>query len=219
MSNGRFIRIPHLPWSPGGTRDDLVLTSDSHFEERDVVQTTKFDGENTTMTREKCYARSPDADMSHESRSYIMRMWAAIRYDIPENWRIVGENLFATHSILYDYLPSYFLGIAVINENGIFLPWEETLEWFELLNIEPVYDLWDGIYDQGVIKMGNLHNTQYTADLGEGEGYVVRVKAAFHEDMAHWRIAKYVKAGHPNTSKHWMRQKLRTNMLRVDIEL
>jgi hypothetical protein len=85
------------------------------------------------------------------------------------------------------------------------------------LNIEPVYDTWDGIYDEGVVRMGDLINTQYTADLGPGEGYVVRVKAAFHESMAPWRIAKYVRANHVTTSKHWMQQQLTVNKLRVDM--
>jgi hypothetical protein len=218
MNNGRYPRTPHFPWSPGGTVDDKVLSTDEHFYEREVVQTTKFDGENTTMTNKKIYARSPDSSMRHESRSYVSRIWAAIRHDIPDGWRIVGENMYATHSIHYDYLPSYFLMFAVINENGIFLPWEETMEWAELLNLETVYELWDGIYDQGVIKMGQLHNTQYTADLGEGEGYVVRVKAAFHESMAHWRMAKYVRAQHVTTSKHWMHGRITVNQLRVDVE-
>lgn len=218
MTQEKFVRIPHLPWSPGGTVDDKVLLTDEHFYGREVIQTTKFDGENTTMTRNKVYARSPDSSMRHESRSYVARIWSAIRADIPEGWRIVGENMYAKHSIHYDYLPSYFLMFAVINESGIFLPWEETMEWAELLNLETVYELWDGVYDQGVVKMGQLHNTQYTADLGEGEGYVVRVKAAFHESMAHWRMAKYVRAQHVRTSKHWMHERVAVNQLRVDIE-
>lgn len=215
----QFPRIPHFPWSKGGHVDDLVLTSTAHFQERDVVQLTKLDGEGITMMRDKIYGKSDDIDIRDASRSYVMRLWSAIHVDIPRGWRIYGEYLYRVRTIYYDYLPSFFLGISVINENDVFLPWEETLEWFELLNIEPVYDLWDGIYDEGVVKMGNLHNTQYTADFGEGEGYVVRVKAAFHEDMARWRMGVYTRPRARQESKPGrIPHRPQFNQLRVDVE-
>jgi hypothetical protein len=214
----RFIRIPHLSFSPGGTKDDLVLPNEAHLEEREIVATVKLDGENTTLTRHAIWARSPDSDMRHPSRSYIMRLWAAIKHELPCGWRFVMENVYAKHSIYYDYLPAYAFLTNIIDAEGVFIPYSDLLDWAELLELEVAPSLWDGITDIGILK--TLHHciTHYTADQGPGEGFVVRTTAAFHEDMARWRIAKWVRAQHVTTSKHWMYEKITVNKLRVDID-
>src|SRR3954463_3978029 len=99
----KYVRTYHLPFSPGGSRDDLVLASTAHFQERHVVITVKMDGENTTMTRDSIYARSVSSDMGHPSRTFVKRLWGNIKHEIPKGFRLVGENMYAKHSIFYDY--------------------------------------------------------------------------------------------------------------------
>ena len=56
----KYPRTWHLPWSPGATADDRVLDSVSHFYGREIVVTTKMDGECTTMYSDFLHARSID---------------------------------------------------------------------------------------------------------------------------------------------------------------
>lgn len=42
------------------------------------------------------------------SRDWIKALHGQIAHEIPEGWRLCGENLYARHSIAYDALPSYF---------------------------------------------------------------------------------------------------------------
>ena len=83
----KYPRTPHLPWSSGRTKDDMVLDSIEHLERlEDVVVTEKLDGENTTLYQDYLHARSVDSK-SHPSRDWIKRFHAKIRYDISEAFR------------------------------------------------------------------------------------------------------------------------------------
>jgi len=104
----KYPRTYHLPWSPGLTDDDRMLPSVSVFEGQEIVVTRKMDDENTTMYPDYLHARSLEEE-HHESRGWVKRLHAEICWNIPQGWRICGENLFALHSIRYDDLLSYFL--------------------------------------------------------------------------------------------------------------
>ncbi len=105
----KYPRTPHLPWSSGRAEDDIALDSIEHLERlEDVVVTEKLDGENTTLYHDYLHARSIDSK-SHPSRDWIKRFHAKVRYDIPEDFRICGENMYAKHSIFYDALTTYYI--------------------------------------------------------------------------------------------------------------
>lgn len=211
----KYPRTVHLPWSDGRGRDDLVLTDTKHFEGKNVVVTVKMDGENTTLTRERAYARSIDSDMRHPSRTYIQHVWSCIRHEIPDGWRICGENVYAQHSIAYRELPSYFLMFAIYDQNNICFSWDETKEWSELLGLETVDEIWDGVWDRGIVKMCDWGSYKYGAS--ETEGYVVRVTSSFHYNSFNKRVAKYVRANHVQTDNHWMHQQVIPNQLRLGV--
>lgn len=97
----------HLPWSQGITNDDKILKNLSNFYNKKIVVTIKMDGESCTMYRDKIHARSIDSK-NHPSRHWVKQFHSTIKYNIPKNWRICGENLFAKHSIFYNNLPSFF---------------------------------------------------------------------------------------------------------------
>jgi hypothetical protein len=97
----KYPRTYHLPWSDGATDDDRVLTDEdleTNFAGRTVVVTEKMDGENTTMYNDCIHARSPDSG-PHPSRDWVKNLHAQIQWQIPEGWRISGENLYATHTL------------------------------------------------------------------------------------------------------------------------
>ena len=103
----KYPRTFHLPNSPGRSSDDKVHADLSVFQGKNLMATIKMDGENTTMTRDTVHARSLDSN-DHESQHWVKSLWSQIRFNIPEGWRVCGENLFAKHSIAYKNLGSYF---------------------------------------------------------------------------------------------------------------
>lgn len=203
----KYPRTPHLPWSEEPTSDDRILRSVSHFTGKDVVVTEKMDGENTTMYQDHVHARSLDSK-GGEDRAWVKQFWASICADIPQGWRICGENLWAKHSISYDNLDSFFYGFSIWNEQNVALSWDETLEWFALLGITPVPTLYRGQWDQPTV-VALWDATQ----RGGKEGYVVRLAEAFSYDNFGQSVAKFVRKGHVQPGKHWRHQALVPNSL------
>lgn len=116
----RYVKYPrtnHVPWSPGMNDDDRMHENMNHFSGKVVVVTEKMDGENTTMYSDYIHARSIDG-RNHPSRNWVKNYWSTISQDIPEHWRICGENLYAEHSISYDNLETYFYGFSIWNEKN-----------------------------------------------------------------------------------------------------
>lgn len=141
----KYGRTYHVPWSDGMHHDDRMHASMDHFVGKRVVVTTKMDGENTSLYRDGMHARSLDTQGGPE-RDWVKQYRAQIGHDIPEAWRVCGENLYERHSIAYEDLPTYFLGFSVWNERNVCQSWDDTLEWFALLGITPVPVLYDGLY-------------------------------------------------------------------------
>ena len=156
-----------------------------------------MDGENTSLYRDYIHARSIDG-RSHPSRDWVKQFWSTISADIPEGWRVCGENLYAKHSIHYMTLPTYFMGFSIWDEKNVCLGWDETLEWFTLMGITPVPVLYDGVFDEVIIRQ--LWNKK---DWDKQEGYVVRLADSIpYGDFRH-KVAKFVRGGHVQTVKHW----------------
>jgi hypothetical protein len=191
----KYPRTNHLPWSPGVHDDDRVMNDLSAFRDKWVIVTEKMDGENTTMYRDHIHARSIDS-RGGEDRAWVKQMWSRICYDIPEDWRICGENLWAEHSIRYEELESYFYGFSIWNDKNICLSWEDTLEYFELFGITSVPTLYEGPWDEAAIRKIKLNHER-------SEGYVVRVASSFSYGQFKNSIAKFVRKGHVMTGKHW----------------
>ncbi|MEO0416316.1 MAG: RNA ligase family protein [Verrucomicrobiota bacterium] len=201
----KYPRTPHLPWSPGGTKDDAYLVDTDHFEGHDVVVTEKMDGENTSMYHDHYHARSLDSQ-HHTSRDWVKALHARICFEIPKGWRICGENLFAQHSIIYNALPSYFMLFSVWTDDNISLSWSEVEEWAYLLELETAPVLYRGAWNQAVIK-------DLVIDEKTQEGYVVRRAEAFHYDEFPYSIGKWVRPGHVTTDQHWMHAQIQPNRL------
>lgn len=205
----KYPRTYHLPWSPGVGSDDRIIEDLSHFTGEEVVVTEKMDGECTTLYRDHWHARSVDSK-SHPTRSWVANYWGGIAQDIPEGWRVCGENLYATHSIKYSDLRSYFLGFSLWDDRNFCRGWDETQEWFSLLGIESVPVLYRGRFDERRIKA--LSEDPRLKDRGHHEGYVVRLAAAFPASRFRHAVAKYVRADHVQTSGDWLnRGRFETN--------
>lgn len=203
----KYPRTFHLPWSEGATSDDKVVQNVDYLNGLDVVVTLKMDGENTTLYRDGLHARSLDS-AHHESRSWVKGFHAGIAGQIPERVRICGENMFATHSIHYEDLGSYFLGFSMWYESQC-LGWRETLGWFVKLGITPVPTIYEGPFSEEAIRKA------WTTELAvKHEGYVVRPKDGCHLDRFNQYVLKYVRKDHVQTDDHWLSRPVIPNKLK-----
>jgi hypothetical protein len=200
----KYNRTFHLPWSLGKTSDDKTLSDVSCFENKQVVVTEKLDGENTTLYKDYFHARSLDG-RDHPSRSWVKQFHATFKHEIEDGYRICGENLYAKHSIGYDNLKSYFYCFNIWDDNNYCISWKDTVEYCEYLGIETVPVLYEGIFDEDLIKNLNIHDNM--------EGYVVRNSHSFPYDDFKYNIAKYVRANHVVADTHWMHSEVIPNKL------
>ena len=212
----RYPRTFHLPWSPGRSSDDRVMDDpDAAFSGSEVVVTEKLDGENTTFYRDYLHARSVDYS-PHPSRDRVRALHAAIAHDIPDRWRICGENLYAVHSIAYAELPSYFLVFSIWNERNECLPWDDTVQWAQLLGLYTVPVISRGIWNEEHVRLSDgVTKSQLS---GDREGYVVRLTAGFHYRAFRRSVAKYVRKDHVTTDDHWKAREVVPNRLRAEEE-
>lgn len=202
----KYPRTFHLPYSLGMSSDDKVLNSDYCFNRKTVVVTEKMDGENTTISFDRIYARSVDS--KHEwYHSWLLNWSQQFIYLLDKDIRICGEYLYCKHSIEYENLESYFLGFSVWKKD-VCLSWDKTIKFFNNLGIKSVPIIWIGQYDSEYIK--SLADN--TVNKG-GEGIVVRVFDEFKYKDFSSCVAKYVRANHVQTNIHWKNSTIELNKL------
>jgi hypothetical protein len=204
----KYPRTYHLPWSQSATSDDKTLQTDTQFESMTVVVTEKLDGENTTVYSNYSHARSIDS-ASHESRDWVKQLFTGFQHDIPVNWRLCGENVYAKHSIFYNNLTTYFYGFSIWNDSNQCLSWSDTLDWFALLGVTPVPVLYYGLYDRQKIR-----DIERKLDFSVTEGYVIRNAGSFGYEDFRLNIGKFVRQGHiQDTAKHWKQKQVVRNLI------
>ncbi len=218
MSNYRkYPRTYHYPWSLGTTSDDRILSDVDHFIGKEIIISEKLDGENTSMYSDHIHARSLDSQ-HHPSRTWIKSLHGEICHNIPKNWRICGENVYAKHSIFYSNLEAHFYVFGIYDDNNICLSWDETVDYSKILGLHTIPILYRGPWDvQKVMNCWTGISTASPDDLQEG--YVGRVAEAFPYDdqdngISSKFTAKYVRKGHVQTTSHWMQQEVIPNLLR-----
>lgn len=211
----KYPRTHHLPWSGQVTGKDRFIDSLDAFVGKRVIVTEKMDGENATLYSDHLHARSLEG-RHHEGQAWLKNLWGSrLRWEIPQFWRVCGENLYAEHSIYYDALPTYFMGFSVWNERNVCLSWDETLEWLALLDIEPVPVLYDGIWDEQKIR-----KLWDDTDWERCEGYVVRVADEIDYKEFRYKVAKFVRPNHLQTGDDWLfNKKMVPNGLAKDKEV
>jgi hypothetical protein len=214
----KFPRIPHLPFSPGVSDDDERLKDLSIFHGKDVIVTEKIDGENISMHRDKIHARSEDSQ-NHTSRNWIKNFHAQIKDRIPKNIQMVGEYMYAQHSIHYDKLGAYYYVFAAIDKSTeMFLPVDMTQELCESIGLCFVPEYWLGgnwgyieaCLPQIIGKVGIrsvFQSLEYQKSNPDNlrEGFVIRTKEGFSGKHIGRYCAKYVRAHHVQTDAQWKR--------------
>lgn len=206
----KYPRTYHVNWS-NPSKDDKIQDDLSELENAEkVVVTVKQDGENTTMYNDYIHARSLDYK-PHDSRSWVKTLHARVKHNIPDGWRVCGENLFAKHSIKYENLDNYFQVFSIWTEKNECLSWDDTLEWTEMLDLTPVPTLYYGSWNEKLIK--SLYQEKFNNDVMEG--YVVRVARSFHYKHFRKCLVKYVRKNHVTCDTHWATARVEPNILKV----
>ncbi len=210
MSAQKYPRSYHLHFSEKSSADDKRHADDKHFHGKNVVVTIKMDGENTTIYNDHIHARSIDSKIDSEDRRWVDALRVSkIEGNIPDNFRICGENLFYQHTCKYNDLESMFY-VFSIWEGGKCLSWEETKIWCGLLGLVTVPVIYEGVYDREKI-MDNFKKYQLDNNT---EGFVVRLTEEFNLDNFGNSLSKYVKKGFVIPNAHWKYSQKTINKLK-----
>lgn len=200
----KYPRTYHLPHSPGRTHDDKSLYDYSIFEGNEVVITEKLDGENTTFYWDGySHARSLDSG-NHPSRNWSKNRMSSVVYNLPEGWRICGENLYAKHSIHYKNLKSLFQVFSIWDNDNNCLSWSDTDEYTQLLEVDLAPVLYRGLYHNNLIS-DTLAKLQFRMNSDEVEGFVIRNAHQFSYGNFRRNVGKYVRAEHVVANTHWIK--------------
>lgn len=208
----KYPRTYHLSTSPNLQNDDRQHKNEGFFLGKEVVCTIKMDGENTNMYPDYLHPRSTDY-VHHESRSWVKALHGRIAYNIPEGWRVCGENLFAKHSIHYHHLKDFFYLYNIWNDVNTALCWDETLEYAELLDLTVVPTFYRGIWEPEAIHKAYEQYCQKSSD--PVEGYVIRLVDQIPMHNYRNATAKWVRKGHVQTSEFWMSQPVVPNKIEL----
>lgn len=203
----KYPRTPHLEWSLGASDDDTWFNGD--FSGKQIVVTEKLDGESSGLTNIVCHARSLDSK-DHPSRHWLKRLHSEIKHEIPSNFKIFGENVFAKHSIFYNKLTTYFY-VYSIWVDKMCLSWEETKEWASLFGLKTVPVLYEGIWNETLVKSCWTGRSVFG---DQQEGYVVRVQDGFCYEQFNLHLAKMVRKNHIQTDEHWLDKPVFPNCLK-----
>lgn len=205
----KYPRTYHLPYSPGLSKSDRQLTDISVIENADeIIITEKYDGENTTLYNDYIHARSLEY-CNHTSRNWIKNLHARIAHEIPETFRICGENLYAKHSIGYDSLESFFL-VFSIWDGSTCLDWNSTVEYSKMLGLCTVNVIFRGKYNKS-----SINNIIAKMNTNLVEGFVVRNAGEFELKDFRYNVAKYVRANHVTTDGHWRNRSITLNKIQT----
>lgn len=197
----KYPRTPHLPSSPGATKDDKKMSRGDASElfSRGTVVTEKMDGGNVTLARDYFHARSTTSDITPMWERHAKSEWAKIAHEIPEGWRVSCESLWAQRSVPYKDLPAFLMVIGIWDGSNNLLNWSQTEEWASLLGLPTVPVLGTGFTDE-ITALG-----LWTArcDIRTSEGFVVRSSHAIPYARFGRFVGKWVRANHVQTPACW----------------
>ena len=90
MSQFKYPRTYHLPWSKGATSDDKIATNINSVINTNIVITEKIDGGCTAFEYDFVYARTHSKPADHPSFAWCKALHAKIKHLIPKNIQIFG---------------------------------------------------------------------------------------------------------------------------------
>lgn len=210
MERFKHPRIYHCSFSEKLTTDDKRIDEVELFEGKDIVATGKLDGQNTSIYSDYLHARSISGT-THESMNWIKSYASTFQYKIHENWRICGEDVYATHSIRYNNLESYFYVHSIFDAYNVCLSYDDTCIVAKELGLQMVPLLYRGKFD--LKKLKSLYKPTLNGD--PLEGFVIRNAYEFQYDDFSQNVAKFVSSSFIIGDKHWSQEKVVKNKLKT----
>jgi hypothetical protein len=196
----KYPRTPHLPTSLGMTSDDKMAskeTLDYLKSGIELTSTLKLDGGNLSFYSDYFHGRSLDSGTHHWDQP-AKALWARIRHDIPEGWRISGESMYARRSVAYENLPGVYIVFGIWDETNTLISYDEMVEWAGMLGLPTVPLIYRGNdYEEA------LHAWEKEYDDSFSEGFVMRDAGRIAYEDFDKKIAKYVRFGHVQTAADW----------------
>lgn len=207
----KYPRTYHLPYSEKLGSDDKKMPNDDHLIGKNVVVTIKMDGENTTIYNDYTHARSLNSLVDSEDRRWVEALRKSkIENNVPDSFRICGENLFYKHTCAYDDLESMFYVFSIWDSNKC-LSWDETIMWCGMLDLKTVPVIYEGVYDKNRILD---EFNKYMRSNKSVEGFVVRLRDEFDLSEFDVSLNKYVRGSFVIPDNHWRYSKKEINGLR-----
>lgn len=207
--NEKYPRTYHLPSSPGTTSDDRIAKDISGIYNRNIVITEKLDGENTCINKYGVFARSHVEPTRNPWAFYLQPLYQILKNELGE-LEVFGESLYAIHSIKYSGIESYF-NIFAVRDGDTWLSWDDVEMYASILGIPTVPVLFEGSLSQQdfdnkieelVSERSCLSSEEYPS---QREGIVVRIREEFNTEGFPTSVYKWVRKGHVQTDKHWIR--------------
>lgn len=185
----------HLPYTESMTKEDKKHKDLSCFEGKRVIYYEKLDGENTLIGKNELHARS-EMGRGELWQTYITKDVKRFQYQLPDEMYLFCENLYAIHSIEYQYLTNYYFCFNILYK-GEFLAVDDVHEWCALLEVPicPYFYVGEVNPDITLQDYSFLGNTT--------EGYVIRNVDSFKKEDFKQNVAKFVRKDHVRTNKHW----------------
>jgi hypothetical protein len=215
--NMKYPRTPHLPWSPGVSNDDRIIDSLDSLLNRPVVILEKLDGSNVCLESDSVFARSHSGPPTHPSFDRLKALHAANRWQIPPDYQVFGEWVYAVHSIKYDHLPGYLMLFGARDlEVPVWEPWAFVQSWAQCLEVHAAPVLAEGTYTTEAELKAITEKLANQPSLygATREGVVVRAAGAFKDEDFGKCVAKWVRPGHVDpAADHWAHQTIVKNGL------
>jgi len=239
----KYPHTPYLPFSPSA--DEKDVRESGYMDIRCLLNkplhiSIKMDGSNILLTRNNIAARN-GYDATGKSFDMAKQTHSMFKHLIPEDEMWFGEWLYAKHSIHYienlkltNYLQLFgiynkkthmWAGITDIHDRvseviietditpplavGVNIP-EKAPSISDILNGKSVYTNEKDLKNE-LIKIGN------SAVKGGHEGIIVRNMYPFHHSRWNENIAKFVRANHIQTNKHWSRGPITRNEIMENV--
>lgn len=207
----KYPRSWHLPYSEKEASDDKKHTGDDHFIGKNVIVSIKMDGENTTIYNDHTHSRSLNSLIDSEDRRWMDALRKSkIENNIPNSFRICGENLFYKHTCCYEDLKSMFYAFSMWDGDKC-LSWDETIAWSNMLGIETVPVIYNGVYNKDLILE---KFTDYIKNNKSVEGFVIRLRDEFPLKDFEISLSKYVRKSFVIPDQHWKYSKKTLNKLK-----
>lgn len=200
----KYPRTYHLPFSPEIHSDDKVHQNPDFFIGKEVIVTEKLDGGNCSINSlGEVFARSVSTTASHGSFSMVKNLhaWKMVG---KEGCTIYGENLEGIHSIEYDSLDDCFYSFGM-KCNSNWLSFDELTQECKNMGIKVVPRIFRGVFNS-LKEIERFMDEEISKPSSYGkdrEGFVIRLADGFSHDMFGTCVAKYVRANHVQTDKHW----------------